>query len=78
MGSQKILTVRDLRKALEQFDDNAFMVVDGYEDGYDTPKIINGKVTFIGSDRQYEGDWGGPHGDIPAVILSRINKDGDE
>jgi len=57
------MTVSELIELLKQQDPNAMVVVDGYEDGYDEPRVLAGEAVI---NANWDGSrkkttWSGRH-----------------
>ena len=63
-------TVRSLIEDLQKYDPDTLVVVDGYENGYEDPKVYAVNISKRDDERPYySGVYG--DGEFPAVILSR-------
>lgn len=63
------MTVKELKKKLEQFQDDALVLVQGYEGGVsDIGAISASKVKL----NFFDEDWNGPHEEDPNVETSAV------
>lgn len=76
------MTVRELMKLLDGMDPDLRVLVDGYEDGLDEPKIRRELAKHCPNDEHWSGDWcesSAPHlgneetepGFEPVVVIGR-------
>jgi hypothetical protein len=67
------VTVGELRDWLAGFEPEALLLVDGYEGGYDRPRVHLANVRELDEDEEmeYSGIWEDSEGGEVAIIVSR-------